>query len=74
MFPAHTSAAVSSMQQYSIPPRRSPGPSATGTHSGRCCGQRFSKKPVASVPLGKRRNVSARPRRWGTKYGATRAR
>ena len=48
-----------------MPPWRSPGPSATDTHSGRWPGQRFSKNPCVSVPFGKRRNVSARPRRCG---------
>ena len=73
MLPAHTIAAVLSMQQYSMPPLRSPGPSATDTHSGRWSGQRFSKNPWPSVPLGNRRNVNARPRRWGTATGAMRA-
>ncbi len=52
MLPAHTIAAGSSMQQYSMPPLRSPGPRATATHPGRWFGHRFSKKPCLSVPSG----------------------
>ena len=73
MFAAQTMEAGVSRQQYSMPPCRSPGPRATLTHSGRWPGQRFSKKPLVSVPFGKRLNVSARPRKCGSAYGAMRA-
>ena len=45
---------------------------AVFTHFGRCLGQRFSKKAASrsSTPSGKRRRVTARPRRWGTIAGA----
>ena len=72
MLAAHTSAAGSSNTQYSMPPLWSPGPGAAGTQGGRWLGHRFSKKPFASTPLGNRRNVRARPARWGTITGAMR--
>jgi hypothetical protein len=43
------------------------------THSGRCFGQRFSKKPFVSTPLGKRFKVMHRPARWGNITVATAA-
>jgi hypothetical protein len=73
MLAAQTSAAGSAITQYRMTPLWSPGPGAVGTHSGRCCAQRFSKKPFCSTPLGKRLKVSARPARWGSITGAMRA-
>ncbi len=73
MLAAQTSAAGSSITQYWMTPLWSPGPGAVGTHAGRCCAQRFSKKPFCSTPLGKRLKVSARPARWGSITGAMRA-
>ena len=73
MFPAHTSAAGSSMQQYSMPPWRSPGPERDGHPLRSVPRAALLEEPWPSVPFGKRRNVSARPRRCGTITGAMRA-
>ena len=49
------------------------GPERVSIHSGRCFGQRFSKKPFLSTPFGNRFSVMHRPARCGSITGAMRA-